>query len=387
MPDGPASTVGVCFGGPSPEHDVSVLTGLQTARELSRTGRSVTGLYWSKTGEWFEVDPSLEGSAFIEGVPRGADPLKLEIGREGGFVSGQKGRGLLGGGNKQRTLPIAVVVNCCHGGPGEDGTLQGSFDLAGIRYTGPGQAASALGMDKLAFAAVAENAGLNVLPRAALEAAATKEGIAVELGTGGPYILKPRFGGSSIGVEAVADLDTALKLLETNVHLQRGAVIEPFRGDLVDLNIAVRTWPTFQCSAIERPTRTTVGAEILGYADKYQGGEGMVSAPRELPAQIPDSLASEIRRVSSRIGHLVGLRGITRVDFLSDGSGELYLNEVNTIPGSLARYLWVDPPVSFADLLEAMIEEAERVPAARLSAAGADGSVLRMAGSIAGKLG
>ena len=366
---------------------MSVLTGLQAAHELSRTGRSVTGLYWSKTGEWFEVDPSLEGSAFVEGVPRGADALKLEVGRDGGFVSARQGRGLLGGGQKQKALAIGVVVNCCHGGPGEDGTLQGSFDLAGIRYTGPGQAASALGMDKLAFAAVAKNAGLKVLPRVALDTDGPASASADELGTAGPYILKPRFGGSSIGVEAVADWDTAVKLVQTNIHLQRGAVIEPFRGDLFDLNIALRSWPAIQWSAIERPVRSTAGAEILGYADKYTGGEGMVSAPRELPARIPDLLAEEIRRVALRIAPLVGLRGITRVDFLSDGSGELYLNEVNTIPGSLARYLWVDPTVSFAELLDAMIEEAERVPGARLSAAGADGTVLRMAGSIAGKLG
>jgi D-alanine-D-alanine ligase len=81
------------------------------------------------------------------------------------------------------------------------------------------------------------------------------------------------------------------------------------------------------------------------------------------------------------------VRGVARVDFLSDGQRELWLNEVNTIPGSLARYLWVDPEIPFGELLSAMVEEARSVPSARPSAAGADGTVLRMAGSIAGKLG
>jgi D-alanine-D-alanine ligase len=113
----------------------------------------------------------------------------------------------------------------------------------------------------------------------------------------------------------------------------------------------------------------------------------MASAPRELPARIPSALLERMREAAHRVTTLVGVRGIARVDFLSDGSSELWLNELNTIPGSLARYLWVDPPVSFTELLESMVEEAERVPASRMSAAGADGTILRQAGSIARKLG
>lgn len=376
--------LGICFGGPSPEHDVSVLTGLQAAHELLRNGRAVTGLYWSKTGEWFEVDPSLEALSYVDGVPRGAQLVRLVTGPEGGFFPARPARGLLSGGvSRGKALDVGVVVNCCHGGPGEDGSLQAAFDLAGIRYTGPDVAGAALGMDKLAFAGVAAGDGLPVLKRAILENSTTEQ----QLGFGGPFIVKPRFGGSSIGVVVAADIDTAKDLLRASVHLHRGAIVEPFRGDLFDLNVAVRSWPTLELSAAERPERATVGAEILGYSDKYAGGEGMASAPRELPAQIPVALLERMRDVALRSARLVGVRGIARVDFLSDGSEELWLNEVNTIPGSLARYLWVDPPVPFARLLEAMIEEAEQMPASRMSAAGADGTVLRLAGSIEGKLG
>ena len=164
------SPIGVCFGGPSPEHDVSVLTGLQAIRELARGARRVTGLFWSKTGDWYEVDPQMEASSFVEGVPPSAQALRFLAAPGGGFVPERTGRGLIsGGGSRNKPLEIAAIVNCCHGGPGEDGTLQGAFDLAGLRYTGPGMAAAALGMDKLAFAAVAEQAGLKVLPRAILD--------------------------------------------------------------------------------------------------------------------------------------------------------------------------------------------------------------------------
>jgi D-alanine-D-alanine ligase len=104
-----------------------------------------------------------------------------------------------------------------------------------------------------------------------------------------------------------------------------------------------------------------------------------------LPADLPAALADDLRRAACRIGELALVRGVARIDFLTDGS-EWVVNEINTIPGSLARYLWIDPVVPFARLLEDMIAEARARPMARYSAAGADGLVLRGAASIAAKL-
>ncbi|HEY5024906.1 MAG TPA: hypothetical protein VII76_08015 [Acidimicrobiales bacterium] len=376
-----SAKVAVVFGGPSPEHDVSILTGLQAARELAGAGRDVMGLYWTKTGEWHRVDASLEAADFVDGVPRGAQPLQLVTGSEGaGFVAGA---GRLG---RTRPLPVDVVVNCCHGGPGEDGTLQAALDLVGLSYTGPGVAAAALGMDKLAFAGVAHAAGLPVLHRVLLCRNDDGPGSARgQIGFPGPYILKPRFGGSSIGVEVVADLDTALARLDNNTHLRAGAVVEPYREDLFDLNVAVRTWPRTELSAIERPLRSTTAAEILGYADKYVGGEGMASAPRQLPADLVPALVVALHDAARSVLRLADVRGVARIDFLSDGES-LFVNEVNTVPGSLARYLWVDPVLPFIELLDALLGEALSRPAAHYSSAGADGTVLRGAGGIASKL-
>jgi D-alanine-D-alanine ligase len=363
--------IAVAFGGPSAEHDVSILTGLQAARELSQARRQVVCLYWSKTGDWFQLPPTLEAAAFVEGLPRGAEPLRLGLGSEGGFLAaGRMGR--------PRPLELDVVVNCCHGGPGEDGSLQAAFDLAGVRYSGPTAAGAALGMDKLAFGGLVGAAGLPCLPRAALSPGGD---VAFE----GPYIVKPRFGGSSIGVEVVEDLGTARARLQANPHLRRGAVVEPFRKDLFDLNLGVRSWPSLAFSAVERPLRSGSSAEILGYADKYVGGEGMASAPRELPAALSDAVEAELRRAAGVVAELCQLRGVARIDFLSDGEA-VFVNEINTVPGSLARYLWVDPPVPFGALLDDLLDEARRRPASQHSAAGADGTVLRGAGAIAAKL-
>jgi D-alanine-D-alanine ligase len=350
----------VIFGGPSPEHDVSILTGLQAARAL---GPSTIAVYWAKTGDFFEVDPGLEGGDFIDGVPRKAPPLRLSPGE--GFV-------------KKKRLDISAAVNCCHGGPGEDGTLQAALDLAGVRYTGPGVAAAALGMDKLAFGNVVQGAGLPSLPRALL----TPD---LAPAFDGPYIVKPRFGGSSIGISVVADADTAKALLQSDQHLRAGAVVEPYRPQAVDVNVGVRSWPQLELSLIEKPERKE-GSQILGYADKYVGGEGMVSAPRELPAQLDPSVEKAIRDAAERIAGLAEVRGVARIDFLLDQSAgdELYVNEINTVPGSLSKYLWEVP---FEQLLRDMLDEAERRPTFRWTTAGADGSALRSAGSIAGKLG
>ena len=366
-------TTAVLFGGPSPEHDISILTGLQALRELERAGRDVLGIYWTKTGAFYSVAAGVEAEAFIEGLPRGSSELALRVGEGGGFVApaGRLGR--------ERRLDLDAVVLATHGGPGEDGSLQAALDLAGVAYSGPSVAGAALGMDKWAFGAVVAAAGLPTLPRALLgpETAA--------LDFAGPYIVKPRFGGSSIGIDVVADLATAQARLATNTHLARGCVVEPFRSDLVDVQIAVRTFPSIDLSAIERPIRRSANAEILNYRDKYVGGEGMVSAPRELPAKLAPGQREQIEHAARVLVDAASVRGVARIDFLANDD-ELYVNEINTIPGSLAKHLFVEPPLAFSRLLEDLIAEATTRPARHYSAAGADGTVLRSAGAIAAKL-
>ncbi|MFZ0172309.1 MAG: hypothetical protein WAL04_11560 [Acidimicrobiales bacterium] len=374
---GALARIAVVFGGPSPEHDVSILTGLQVLRGFNQVPNigELHSFYWSKTGEWFEVPTNLEASAFVQGVPAGAGPLRLVVGAGGGFFAQRGGRF----GSKEQLIEVDAVLVCCHGGPGEDGSLQGALDMIGLPYTGPNMAGALIGMDKLVFSAMAASAWMQMLPRVPLSEAVPPPSFP------GPYIVKPRFGGSSIGVEVVADYETARARLRVNPHLKRGAVLEPYQPELFDLQIGVRLWPEVQLSAIEKPLRTRAG-EILAYSDKYVGPEGMTTAPRELPARISPELERELRTIAPEVAHLVGVRGVARIDFLSDGEA-VFVNEVNTIPGSLARYLWIDPPVPFARLLLDLLGEAIARPSVSFSVAGADGTVLRGAGAISGKLG
>lgn len=353
----------VIFGGPSDEHDISILTGLQVTRALG----DVHAVYWSKTGDWHLVAEDLEASAFVDGVPRGSKELS--------FVA-SPGQGLV---LKKRPLEVSSVFIACHGGPGEDGTLQGMLDVAGLRYTGTGQAASALGMDKLAFGAAMSAAGLPTLPRALVAAGDER---APEFG--GPFIAKPRFGGSSIGIEIAEDWATVLALKRASSYFDQGAVIEPFLAGSRDLQVAVRTYPEWQLSAIEAPSRAAEG--IYSYDQKYLAWGGEVSGGRELPAILEPALEQELTRLSQRVTEVAGLRGITRIDYL-ERDGQILVNEVNTIPGSMAAYLWIDPPLSREVLFADMVAEAKTGSVRVFSVAGSDGTALRSAGTIASKLG
>lgn len=357
----PLTIPAVVFGGPSDEHDISILTGLQVCHAL----RDVHAFYWSKGGEWYEVGVDSEAADFIDGPPRKARQIALLP---------QVGQGFIG----RKPIPVNAVVNCCHGGPGEDGTLQGLFDLAGLRYTGPGQAASALGMDKLTFGAAMSAAGLPTLPRVLVEPGLLAPSFI------GPYIVKPRFGGSSIGIEVVEDWPTAATLLKTSPYFAGGAVVEPFITSSRDLQLAVRTWPALELSAIEAPLRSGTG--VYSYNQKYLAWGGEVSGGRELPARIDPNTEKTLRELARRVATAAGLQGICRIDFL-EKDGELWVNEVNTIPGSMAAYLWIDPPISRQALFKAILEEALASPVRRFSVAGADGTALRNAGAIGTKLG
>jgi D-alanine-D-alanine ligase len=234
-------------------------------------------------------------------------------------------------------------------------------------------------MDKLAFGAVMAATGLPTLPRALVS-----DGDEVAPHFDGPYIVKPRFGGSSIGIEIADDWATVLALTKSSSYFDQGAVVEPFLTRSRDLQVAVRTYPTWEMSAVEAPARAAEG--IYTYNQKYLAWGGEVSGGRELPATLGPGVESEIRRLSQLVTRVAGLRGVPRIDFL-EHEDEIIVNEVNTIPGSMGAYLWIDPPLSRQQLFQDMLDEAGAAPTRVFSVAGSDGTALRSAGSIASKLG
>ncbi|MCG5432243.1 hypothetical protein LV457_08045 [Mycobacterium sp. MYCO198283] len=361
------SDITVVFGGPSPEHDISILTGLQAERILRRHG-DVNAVYWDRRGNWHLVPAETEARDYIDGPPAKATELELSVGGSGGW-STKKGL-------RTRHIDAGVVLNCCHGGLGEGGGAQGLFTLAGIPSTGASVWAAALGMDKYAFGTAVRAAGLPTLPRELLTETSTHT-------IDGPLIAKPRFGGSSIGIEVADSVDTARALLRNSIHLRLGAVVEPFREDLYDLNISYRTHPQFEVSLIERPLKGG-GGSIYSFADKYLNQAGLAGAPRELPAQVSDAVRDAIYDCARAVRDVTGITGIVRVDFLSDGT-EVFVNEVNSIPGAMALYLWPDHAADRL-LLDALDEARKEFTAAAAAQAGNPTAALQVAGGISGKL-
>jgi D-alanine-D-alanine ligase len=369
--------VGVVFGGPSPEHDISILTGLQAARALAGDGADVCCLYWTKTATWLRVPTEAEAKDFLDPEPPGAVEVELRV--PGGFAERRR----------MRSAPIELdaVLNCCHGGPGEDGSLTALLELAGLAVSGPRPQPSALMMDKLATTGAAAAAGVPTIPTALLALEGDGASVLATLPPT-PWVVKPRFGGSSLGVEAgVDDLETARALARRGVG-RAGMLVQPLLDGWRDVNVAVRTHPTLQLSEIERPLRD--GAAIYGYHDKYLAGgsgAGMDSAPRELPAQLPVKVREQILDHTRALVATLGITGAPRVDYLWDGADEVVLCEVNAIPGAWGAYLWHAAGVAPARLYRDLVDEARNGPVLEPQwAPTSDGKALRAAGSIAAKL-
>ncbi len=372
-----SGSIGVVFGGPSPEHDISILTGLQAARALAAGGADVCCLYWTKTAAWLRVPVEAEARDFLDPVPKGAVEVELRV--PGGFTEKRRVRA--------STLELEAVLNCCHGGPGEDGTLTGLLELAGLAVSGPRPQPSALMMDKLAATGTAAAAGVPTIPTALLPFDGSGAEVLAALPPT-PWVVKPRFGGSSLGVEAgVDDLDTARALASRGVG-RAGMLVQPLLDGWSDINIAVRTFPEVQLSEIERPLRDE--SAIYGYHHKYLAGgsgAGMESAPRELPAKLPSKVREQILDHARTLIGAFGISGAPRIDFLWDGDDQVVLCEVNAIPGAWGAYLWQAVDVPPARLYRDLVDEARRGPTMEPQwAATSDGKALRAAGSIAAKL-
>jgi D-alanine-D-alanine ligase len=374
-------TVAVLFGGRSLEHDVSVVSGLQVLHALDPDACAPLPIYIDHANRWWMGDDLWHRETFSGGGP---DRSRLtEVMLAPGFgvstlvpaggafrVRGRAGR-------------IDVFVPVLHGTFGEDGCVQGLLDLGGCAYVGSGVLASAIGMNKRVTKALAARTGVPVVPwlsfdRGVLERDASwlKELPArVEDTFGWPVIVKPCNLGSSAGVSVAASPDElvagVLNVFEYDVE----ALIEPFIRNRLELNVAVAGLDEPVASVTEMPV--TQQESPLTFSEKYKKEgrktvgsiEGMAGALRVLdPEDLPLETRERARQLATTVFSLLGCEGISRVDFLIDvDRNALYFNEINTLPGSLAFYLWSAAPHfwTLTELLSKLIQRAERIAATR----------------------
>jgi D-alanine-D-alanine ligase len=356
--------VGVVFGGRSVEHDVSIVTAQQVI-EVLRRRHDVVPIYITREGRWLS-SPEL-GYLDAFRAQRGS-----EIADEA-FIPPVRGYGglMVPGGRLRgpRRIALDVVVPCVHGTYGEDGTLQGLLELADIPYTGAGVTGSAVGMDKVAMKAALTAAGLPVVPHTVVEAGLLEASAStvldeVEAAVGYPAFVKPARLGSSVGIGRAGDRPALEGALEVARRYDRRLLVEPAMEGCIEVNCSVLggAGRKPRVSVCEQPLPWE---DYLSFSDKYMRGgkstkaQGMASLERRIPAPISEVLTKKVRDNAIRAFRAVDAAGVARIDaFVKESTGETWVMEINTVPGSLSFYLWEATGTSFEDLVQEMIDVA-----------------------------
>jgi D-alanine-D-alanine ligase len=356
--------VGVLFGGRSAEHEVSVVTALQVISHLDRTKYEVLPIYITKEGKWFVGERLGRGEAYkrLPEVERygshafiAPDPtVKALVPGSGGLFA----RGL------KESIDVAFLS--FHGTHGEDGAIQGLLELADIPYTGAGVAGSAVGMDKILMKAAFRAAGIPVVPDVWFNRSEWKENqkaviSRLEKSLRYPMYVKPANTGSSIAVGKAKNRKDLIETIEVASRFDRRIIVDQGVTDLTEINCSVLGNDNPIPSICEQPLPKD---ELQSYRDKYlRGGkgklskQGMAGLSRKFPAPISKTMTRKIQDLAVKAFKATDCAGIARVDFLIDKKrNKIYVNEINTLPGSFAFYLWEAAGLTFPKLLGRVIE-------------------------------
>lgn len=357
------TTVAVIFGGRSVEHDVSVVTGHQVIRAFDPERYEVVPIYIDRDGRWLTGEPLLDLKNFKDEIAsyKGVMSAIISPGtnHHGLIINPTAGRF-----EKSEVKRLDVVFPTIHGTHGEDGTLQGLFELADIPYVGCGVLASAVANDKILTKDVLRQYAIPVVDDVHFtreewlrDPDAIISRITAALAY--PLFIKPATTGSSIGIGRANDETLLRAAIDVAAHFDRRILVEGAVTNCIEINCAVMgNTPDIRTSVLEQPVSWE---EFLTYEEKYlRGGEGMKSAERLIPAPIGDELTARIQTYARAAFQAIEGRGTARVDFLvRPKEGEIYLNEVNTLPGSLAFYLWQEEGLPPSDVVEQLVKLAQ----------------------------
>ena len=359
--------VAVLFGGNSVEHEVSIISGLQAFHALDREKYEPIPLYLTKDNRFFtgEAMGEIKNYSDLKTCLENGMQVTLMKGDNGvemfRFPQKKFGNNLVGS--------FEVVLPVVHGTNVEDGTLMGYLELLGVPYASCDVTSSALGMDKGRMKSVLREAGVPVLPAIEVtgqEYAAGADDVMdrVEKELGYPVVVKPVNLGSSVGISKAGDREALERALDLAAQFSARILIEHAVPNLREINCSVLgDMYEAEASVCEEPLNAT---DILSYQDKYMSGGkggskgaksgGMSDLKRRCPADIPDEMTRQVQEYAVATFKALGCLGVSRIDFLNDKeTGELWVNEINTIPGSLSFYLWEAAGVPFAELLDRMI--------------------------------
>lgn len=331
--------VAVFFGGQSIEHEISCITGTLTANSIDQAKYVVYPVYIDHDAKWWtgellrDID-FLKNPDFkkLKRVTLFAGDNKLY------FIKGKKAKPL---------CEVSVAINCVHGERGEDGSIDGILNLCGIALASPSMLSSSVSMSKSFTKIALKGLGVKHLP--CVTVSKRDDYRRVESLIDYPLIVKPDTGGSSIGITVAKNRPELDRALSIALRYGEKAIVEPLVTDFIEINCACyRVGDDIRVSECERPVSL---GEILSFDDKYQGGK------RVFPADIEKAVSDKIKKTTQKVYEGLAFNGVIRVDYIVKGK-EVYLNEINSVPGSLAYYLFVKTLKEFTSLLSDLIADA-----------------------------
>jgi len=336
----------VIFGGASSEHDISIITGMQLSKKIIKKYK-IEKIYLGLDNKFYLATK-------INDLKYFSDKKKINLPEV--FILNNKIylKGLV----NRKVAGIECVINCCHGGIGENGDLSGYFETLGIKYTSANSLASHIAMDKnLSKSLLREHIpvidGVKVTKDRYDEMTKWIDGNLPD-----DLIVKPNSLGSSIGVK-VCDKGNYKDQIQAIFEMNDDALVERRIVNIKEYNQAcIKTEKGLLLSAIEEPIYKS---DILSFSDKYESTSKSKGRDRIIPADISDELEEMINRMTEKIYTTLGMNGVVRIDYIFDvDSGEIYFNEVNTIPGSMAYYLYEPLGIDYISLIEILVANATK---------------------------
>lgn len=357
-------SVAVIFGGKSAEHDVSIVTAhIPIIETLMATGGyDVWPIYITKEGKWYS-DKAMNDLAFFKDTAY----MQRLAGMKQVQLSFENGLDIVWPGFFSKRVHIDVAFPSMHGTYGEDGSLMGLLRMAGVPFVGCDIFGSAVAMDKVLTKQVVAAEGMPVVPYVwftrALWQEKASEYRAQIASLGWPLFVKPVHLGSSIGIAKVKNEKELEQAIGVALHYDHKVLVEKGVEPLLEITLPIMGNNDIRVAECERPLNKT---EFFDFKDKYlsgggkKGGEGVNSQYSEIPAAIGEELTRKIKDIGKRVYRALDLGGIARVDFLVQAdTKEVFVNEVNTLPGSLYHHNWKKAGVSNMDLIEGLIRLAE----------------------------
>jgi D-alanine-D-alanine ligase len=343
--------VAVFFGGISPEHEVSIITGVQLMKSVDTSKYDLIPVYIDKKGHWW-TGSDLTSMDWYKSQdlmkPKGASPFSISL--------------------NHGENDIDAAILCFHGQYGEGGNIQGALELAGIPYQGPAVTSAAICFDKIVLRQIlsAENVSQTAYTWFTKQQWQDDKQTVLDKinGLEFPVFIKPANGGSTIGIQRAKEAKNVAELVEVVLHYDDRVLVEAEVKDCIEINISVLGYEgNVKTSTPEQPIKQD---DFLSFADKYERGggkkNGMASATRRIPAPISNSLTQKVQAEAKRVFELLDCTGVIRIDFfVNPSTEEIFVIEPNTIPGSMSFYLWEATGIEYPELVDRLVEIAETV--------------------------